>query len=410
MTRFERHGWVIVGGLSVALFLLMGTAFDAFGVFLVPLQQHFGWDRAQSSLLFTAMGLLYAANMPVAGWLLDRFDARFVMAAGAISCGSGMVCASLSNSYASMLAAYALIGVGIGLAAYVPVTVVITNWFDERRGLALGVALSGEFVGLMVMAPVLTRTISTFTWRAGYMVIAALMFFVLLPLTLVIVRTRPNAAQTLAGGHGSDDDLAGMEVREALRSRSFWMIAIAQICWGCSITGLFIHLAAYMTGVGYSAGAAALAMSVFAGLGTLGQPLAGGITDRLGARLSLLVTLSLMAAGSLSLVWAHHIGFLSAYVATGLIANAPVLMTGILVADCLGRKRYGSLEGLLGSAAQFGAAFGPELSGLIFDKTSSYTRAFQLLALLQAIGAIAAFACIPAEYAQNKNSIRRGEI
>jgi cyanate permease len=70
----------------------------------------------------------------------------------------------------------------------------------------------------------------------------------------------------------------------------------------------------------------------------------------------------------------------------------------MLVADCLGRKRYGSLQGLLGSAAQFGAAFGPELSGLMFDATNSYVRAFQLLALLQAVGAIAAFASVPAEY------------
>jgi MFS family permease len=140
MTKLERHGWVVVGVLSIALFLLMGTAFDLFGIFLLPLQQHFGWDRAQSSLLFTAMAPLYAANMPVAGWLLDRFDARFVMATGAESCGIGFVCASLSNSYASIMAAYVLIGIGIGLAAYMPVTVVVTNWFDRRRGLALGIA------------------------------------------------------------------------------------------------------------------------------------------------------------------------------------------------------------------------------------------------------------------------------
>jgi MFS family permease len=296
------------------------------------------------------------------------------------------------------MAAYVLIGIGIGLAAYVPVTVVITNWFDRRRGLALGIALAGELVGIMVMAPILTRTLSTFNWRAGYLTISALMFVVLLPLTLVIVRTRPSATKALAHGHSPSDNLPGMEVGEALRSRSFWMIAIAQVCWGCSITGLFIHLAAYMTGVGYSADAAALAMSVFAGLGTLGQPLAGGVTDRLGARLSLTITFSLMTSGALSLAWAQHLGFLSIYIATGLIANSPVLMTSMLVADCLGLKRYGSLQGLLGSAAQFGAAFGPELSGLIFDTTKSYVRAFQLLALLQAVGAIAAFACIPGEY------------
>ena len=252
------------------------------------------------------------------------------MATGAGFCGIGFVCASLSNSYASMMAAYVRIGIGIGLAAYVPVTVVITNWFDRRRGLALGIALAGEFVGIMVMAPVLTRTISTFNWRAGYLTIAALMFVVLLPLALVIVRTRPSAAQALAHGHSSFDDQPGMKVREALRSRSFCMIAIAQVCWGCSITGLFIHLAAYMIRVGNSSDAAALAMSVFAGLGTLGQPLAGGITDRLGAQLSLVITFGLMASGALSLAWAQHIGFLSMYIATGLIANSPVLMTSVV--------------------------------------------------------------------------------
>jgi MFS family permease len=398
VTKLERHAWVIVGVLSFALFLLMGTAYDIFGIFLVPLQEHFGWNSARSSLPFTAMGLVYAASMPAAGWLLDRFDARFVMAAGTGVCGIGFVCASLSNSYASIMAAYVLIGVGIGVAGYVPITVVITSWFQERRGLAIGIALSGEFLGIMVMAPVLTRTISTFNWRAGYLIIAILMLAVLLPLALAIVRTRPSTAQTLAHEHSPLNDLPGMEVREALRSRSFWMIAIAQIGWGCAITGLFMHLPAYMAGLGYPSGGAALAMSVYAGLGIVGQPLAGAITDRLGARASLIVTFSLLAAGSMCLAWAQHVVFLSMYVATGLIANTPVLMTSMLVADCLGRKRYGSLQGLLGSAAQFGAAFGPELSGLMFDATNSYVRAFQLLALLQAVGAIAAFASIPGEY------------
>jgi cyanate permease len=115
----------------------------------------------------------------------------------------------------------------------------------------------------------------------------------------------------------------------------------------------------------------------------------------------LIVTFSLLASGALSLAWAQHVLFLSMYIGTGLIANTPVLMTSMLVADCLGLKRYGSLQGILGSAAQFGAAFGPELSGLMFDATDSYVRAFQLLALLQAIGAIGAFACIPREYTRS---------
>jgi MFS family permease len=380
VTKLERHGWVIVAVLSFALFLLMGAAYDIFGIFLVPLQEHFGWNSAQSSLPFTAMGLLYAASMPAAGWLLDRFDARFVMAAGTGVCGIGFVCASVSNSYASIMAAYVLIGIGIGVGGYVPITVVVTNWFRERRGLAMGIALSGEFLGIMVMAPILTRAISTFNWRAGYLIIAILMLAVLLPLALAIVRTRPSVDHTVAHEHSSSDDLPGMEVREALRSRSFWMIAIAQIGWGCAITGLFMHLPAYMDGLGYPSGAAALAMSAYAALGIVGQPLAGAIADRLGARTSLIVTFSLLAAGSMCLPWAQHVGFLSMYVATGLIANTPVLMTSMLVADCLGLKRYGSLQGILGSAAQFGAAFGPELSGLMFDATNSYVRAFQLLA------------------------------
>ena len=403
MTKLERHGWVIVAVLSFALFLLMGAAYDIFGIFLVPLQEHFGWNSARSSLPFTAMGLVYAASMPASGWLLDRLDARFVMAAGTGVCGIGFVCASLSNSYAAIMAAYVLIGIGIGVAGYVPITVVVTNWFRERRGLAMGIALSGEFLGIMVMAPVLTRAISTFDWRAGYLIIAILMLAVLLPLALTVVRTRPSVEHTVTPEHedGASADLPGMEVREALRSRSFWMIAIAQIGWGCAITGLFMHLPAYMDGLGYPSGAAALAMSAYAALGIVGQPLAGAITDRLGARTSLIVTFSLLAAGSMCLPWAQHVVFLSMYVATGLIANTPVLMTSMLVADCMGLKRYGSLQGILGSAAQFGAAFGPELSGLMFDATNSYVRAFQLLALLQAIGAVAAFACIPGEYSRD---------
>ena len=161
-----------------------------------------------------------------------------------------------------------------------------------------------------------------------------------------------------------------------------------------------VHLFAYLLGTGYKANTAALAMSILSGLSVFGKLGMGYIADRISARLALEFN---FAAGALAFVLVLSVARVFSLVLFILVAGvaiyAPVMLLQLLLAESLGRRRYGVLSALTGTAFVFGLAVGPVVAGRIFDMTSSYAGAFELFIVLNAIAAVAAFACQP--YAEN---------
>ncbi|MGH7864498.1 MAG: MFS transporter, partial [Candidatus Binataceae bacterium] len=151
MTQQERQGWTIVASLFVTLLLVFGGGYNTFGVFFTPLLNQFGWSRAQLSTLPSALAISAGFAAPLIGWLLDRVEARIVIAIGAALAGVAYLGASQANSYLPMLACYALLGLGVGGATLLPCSLVVANWFKSNRGLALGVTFAGTSIGGMLM-------------------------------------------------------------------------------------------------------------------------------------------------------------------------------------------------------------------------------------------------------------------
>src|SRR5438445_11372835 len=103
MTKQERQSWFVVASLFVTLFLIFGSGYNTAGVFFAPLLKHFGWTRARVSILQTALALSAGFSVPLIGWLLDRIEARIVMATGAAAAGIGFLLASSANSFGLMV-------------------------------------------------------------------------------------------------------------------------------------------------------------------------------------------------------------------------------------------------------------------------------------------------------------------
>src|SRR6266851_437868 len=231
MSGQERQGWTIVAGLFVTLLLIFGSGVHTSGVFITPLLKYFGWSRTKVSGLPSVFALSVGLSAPLIGWLLDRIETRVVMAAGALVAAASFVIASRSNSYPPMLVAYVVLGVGVCAATFLPASLVIANWFGTRRGVAMGVTMSGTTAGGMLMTLVPSHAIAHGGWRVGYEVLAAPMALVAAPLIWLLVRTRPtdNVGVSVAAAAAR---LPGLEVGEALRTRSFWTISLAKFCFG----------------------------------------------------------------------------------------------------------------------------------------------------------------------------------
>ncbi|HYB90181.1 MAG TPA: MFS transporter [Candidatus Binataceae bacterium] len=403
MTQRERQGWVIVAILFVTLFLIFGSGYDTSGLFFPQLLKHFGWTHTKTSVLTAALALTAGFSAPLIGWLVDRVEARIVMSAGALAAGLAFFMASRADSFPPMLIAYFVLGIGIGGATLLPAALVIANWFGARRGLAMGIALAGTSLGGAGMTLVGNYAIQHFGgWRAGYVALGAPMIFIVIPLLFLVVRSRPPQAEKLTVSQAAAA-LPGFELREALRTRSFWMLTSAQFLYSFVASAAGLHLISYLMGIGYTGTFAASMMSLVY-LGTsFGKTVMGIMADRVGARIALAANFIIAAVGMVLIFGAAHVAILVPFVITfGFTLGAPLVLGPLLQADSLGLKRFGSIAGFAGIFNTCGAIIGPVATGKIFDVTGSYSTAFEMMVVMYLVGAAATLACRPLETEQER--------
>src|SRR5947208_895549 len=138
MGALGRRPWLVALSLFLAAFFIFGGGYDTAGIFFIPIIHTFGWSRTRSSVLQTGVALAAAVTVPLVGWLMDRLEARVVMSTGAVLAGLGFLVCSQAHSYPAMMLGGALLGVGLAAATLLPCSIVVANWFEARRGLAMG--------------------------------------------------------------------------------------------------------------------------------------------------------------------------------------------------------------------------------------------------------------------------------
>lgn len=376
------------------MFFLWGGGYNTAPVFLGALLKSFGWSHARVAWVPGVLSLSVGVTGPIAGWLLDRIEARFVMGAGAALAGIGFVSAGRSNSFEGLLLSVLLLGIGLGASTWLPSAMIIANWFGERRGTALGVATAGMEFGGMAMTYLTGYMIVAYGWRTAYSVLAIHGFLVVLPLVTVVVRTRPTSTIALSVAESSRD-LPGYEVAEAGRTRAFWMLVLAQLSYGLAVGGTFHHLVAHLEGLGYAVKSATLVVSVVLGMAAVGKAAMGALGDRIGGKNALAIGLVMMAVGAIILTGAARVSMVVLWIFVGGISGAaPVALVPMVLAETLGLKRFGTLFGWLGLAVTVGLFTGPLMVGWITDMTGNYTLGFEVCAVILMLGAAGSYVCV----------------
>ncbi len=402
MTQQEREGWFIVGSLFVIFLIVFGGGYDTVPVFLPKLVTSLGWNRTEVSILPSALAFSAGASVLIVGWLLDRVEARIVMVVGALIAGTSFLIASQANSLSTMVVAYLMMGVAISAGTVVPGSFVVANWFQGRRGLAMGISNSGTTTGGMVMSLIGSAVMQRWGWRAGYIALALPMLLIAMPLIVLMVRSRPPGAVKMTVAEAGER-LEGFETAQAIRTRSFWMIVIGRFCFASAATGTVIHLVAYLIEVGYKPASAALVMSLMFGIATIGKITMGFLADRLTARITLLINFMVQATVLLLSFGLSHLIVIGCFMLIfGLTFAAPLTLFPLLVAESMGLRRFGSLQGFTSLSETFGAVVGPIIAGGIFDLTHSYVYAYELFIVVNLIGAAVTFTCVSYEREQSR--------
>jgi MFS family permease len=402
MNPRERQAWIIAASVFVTLFLVWGGGVNTGPVFLPPLLKYFGWTRARVSTLGSAGALMAGVCGPFVGWLVDRIEARRVMLLGAITTGIGFLAASRAHSYYPLLASNLLIAIGVTGATLIPSSLVIADWFRERRGLAMGLTFAGTSLGGAVMIVVANKAIAFGGWRAGYVAMAAPMLLIVAPLVLFVVRSRrsSDSVSSAPASQASVEPVVvpGVEMSEALHTRSFWLIGIAEFFYACAIGGILVHLVVYLIGAGYTASLSASSLSMIYLMSTFGKLSMGPSADRLSPRIVLALVFGGAAVGTLLLLAAGSGLMLAGFIVlVGIAAGTPLVLLPLVFIQSLGLKRLGSLQGAAGIFATIGAAIGPVAAGRIFDVSGSYAIAFSVFAAMWLGAGLAIFACLPLE-------------
>jgi predicted MFS family arabinose efflux permease len=384
--RFRSPWWVAAGAVA-GLFVCNGPVLGfTFGVFLKPIMASMGWDRGTASFALSFGGVVSALTVPVIGRLMDRFSIRKVALPGIVVYATLLALVGLSpKSLLLFTLFFALAGGASEIQSPIGYAKAITAWFDRRRGLALGIAMSGVGLGGFVMPQLATWLIGRVGWRGTYPSLALLTLLIAWPVVALWIREpRPGEGERQAPTPAPG--LPGLEVRQALATTRFWMLAAAFFLVAIGIQGAVGHVVPLLTDHGFTPARAAAMMGVF-GLATMcGRLLAGWLVDRIFAPYVATVLWLSPIAGFVFLENATGFWPAIGIVLLGLGLGTEIDLIAFLNSRYLGQRRFGELYGYFFMVFVIGSSLAKILLGLVYDLAGGYGPALvgAALALLVA--------------------------
>jgi len=351
-------------------------AFGAFSLFIEPLEQEFGWSRADMSLALTLFTACLAVTLPFMGRLVDRYGSRRVLAPSMLVLGAGLcVLGWRLDALWILLTVYVLIGVLGAGANSPPYMRTVSSWFDRRRGLAIGTAMAGAGLGYAYVPPMVRYINDAYGWRFSFLALGAIIIFVATPLVALFLKDppRPRAAET-PGPDGAVAETTGDEWREAVGRGVFWMLICVFALLSFSLYGMLAHFKPMLSEMGIP-GAEAGWIAGMVGIAVMvSRVVIGYLIDRIFAPRVALVVFLLSAAGMVVLSTGNAAGFaIPAAVLLGLSMGAEIDLLAYLAGRYFGLKSFAVIYGLLFSAFLAGTALGPWAYGAAYDADGSYS-------------------------------------
>jgi MFS family permease len=371
--------WWIVFGAALSMLVAQGPVIlYTLGLFIKPLNQDFGWDRASISAAGGLAAISSAIAIPFVGWLIDRWGIRTVLLPIVVLSAFSIALIALTpNSVFVFMLFFAItgfLGSGQGPLGYAKC---VSAWFDDRRGLALGVTMSGIGLGAALVPQYAQWLIGNFGWRTAYVGLGLLTLMIAFPAVFLFINepvneTAPGRVPT-APSSFPQDRLPDLEVAEALAGRRFWLIAVALMLVSTVTQGMVVHTVPPLTDKGYSPEAAA-ALMIAVGLSTMvGRLLSGYLVDRIFAPFVATFFFLLPCLGIYLLDTA--LSPIAGIISLGLASGTEIDMIGFFTSRYFGMKRFGQLYGYLFASFVIGSAFGPYMMGLAFERLHSYQPA-----------------------------------
>jgi MFS family permease len=398
------YGWVILPSAGLALFVSGPGQTFSVSQFVDPLIAEFGWSRTTISGLYTAGSLTAAGAMLGIGWMLDRFGARVMLTGLGLAMGLAAIWMSMVSNQIGVYAGFTALRVfGQGSLTLVPSSLVAL-WFIRRRGRATALAGLGMVLSQATFPPLIHILITRIGWRDTWVVLAIIIWTVLIPVAIVLVRRSPESVGLLPDGAigqkagekltiGSEQDWT---LGEALRTRTFWLVLIAIAPQSLLTTALVFHQAAVFDSRGLSSAMSAAVLAVMGPVSLVGTMTGGFLADRMANRHLLLAGQALLLVGillvlTMSTAWQAFVyGAIVGFASGGIMTVSAVIWPAYY-----GRRHLGSIRGAATTSMVAGAALGPLPFAFAFEAFGAYTRVLALFIVFPVVSLAAAYFARP---------------
>ncbi|MBK5445479.1 MULTISPECIES: MFS transporter [unclassified Peribacillus] len=403
MNRFH-YSWII---LIITFFsiIVAGIVRSSSGVFIVPFENEFGWDRSVISLAFAISLFLYGLSGPFMAALIEVLGLKKMMVFAMSTLLAGVILTFfMEHEWQLILIWGIIIGLGSGLFLTVLSPYVANRWFEKRRGLAVGILTASTATGQLVLLPVLAIIIENYSWRWAIGLIMVLSL-IMLAIILLFMKNTPKEVGILPYGLEEESQeailvqkknpivMAFQSLIEAVRVKEFWLLAGSFFICGLSTSGLIgTHFISYCISFGLPVVTAASLLSFMGIFDLIGTTVSGWLSDRFDNRWLLFWYYGLRGASLVLLPFALQEGSIilliifSVFYGLDWIATVPPTIS--ISRQVFGIEKSGIVYGWIFASHQAGAAVAAYGGGLIFKIFSSYTWAFFLAGIFCVLGSL----------------------
>ncbi|UCF93052.1 MAG: MFS transporter [Desulfobacterales bacterium] len=395
------YGWMIVAVALVSLAFWFGIR-SSFSVFYVALLEDFPWNRGDSAGVQSMALITYTLMAPVVGGLIDRFGPRRIIIPGIFVLTLGLIlCATIESLTQFYLLYGVVVGAGVTCIGIISYSAILAHWFEKKRGLASGIAVSGMGLGVFFWVPVCQHLISVWGWRPTFVILGGLFLIVLLPLNALFLRHKPEELGQLPDGvKGMNPDGAHAPPPAALHRRPedtgrlvqvlssgrFWALMAFPFLIVIGVYIVLVHNVKFLVDQGIDKMTAALIFALAGVVSSLFRIFWGWLSDRIGreSTYTIGVVFGGLGVGSLMLlettgakifVYPFFIFF-----GMGWGVTAPMFLS--VSADLFQGQTYGFIYGLVEAGIGVAGAIGAWVAGFIFDRTQSYHLAWILVLIV----------------------------
>jgi MFS family permease len=375
------YRWVIVGLTLVIQAVSLGVLLYSFALFAVPWISEFGAARRDVMLIATVLQFGVGAFSPLVGRLMDRYPMRWIVLAGLVLLMLGLLLGSAATDLWQLIVLYSTVfPLSMSLMGTLASQTMITRWFDDRRGLAIGISATGTNLGGIVFPLLVGAWLVSQGWRETYLALAVVSLLAVGPLAWLVLAREPAPSSDTLEVSATDGRL--WTTREILGTRMFWLPVLCLLPMMVGFGAVQFNLGAYASDLGYDASVAARLLAVMSVCMIIGKFFFGSLGDRFDHRYLVWVALGFMTAAMLILQTEASIAALTVGVVfVGLSGGGVLPMLGLIFGSRFGVASFGRVMGLVMLSLTIGS-FGPLIAGWIYDATGAYDAAFRLFLLL----------------------------